>query len=1178
MSKVFISYAREDLAELRDCFLDSFPRTITGLDDKAEALEVFIDLEGIPFGGQWREALPRALDASCAVVVLLSPNYADSKFALPVELKEIYARLQRGRMRVFPIVLSKLSGSDRERIEKVAPDIKQYQIAGHDVPLNKMRKEQPEEWRKTIDKLVGDIGIVSTLAPYRLVSCPYAIDEAFVERDSIAAKILEWEQIADQKLCVIAGGAGTGKTSFLAWLRERLEMGTLKGSRGRLLASHWCLSEIRSPASVKPAAFVKSIVAEMTMRHAGFCAALTAQDYLALARLDSDEAAEQAVRDIVLPRLNAVAQPNWLKEQNDPAEEIWYLLVDALDQTPDTAPRKASIARLIQALMAGMPRWMRIVVAIQRRADLMAFFPPDRLGVLHVSADRMEGEEGGVWEEVRTFVEQSLCKFPPQRQVAESGQGMAEAIGRIVTVSAGNFLVATYLLAELREGKRTIGEIGIAPIGSLNAYYRQYFEHYAGQDTDRQRVVSELLSTMLAAADAVPYHLLAHCFGQATLDDALTVIGPLLDQNLLTQAEAGLDFSHPQVLRWLREIDVAYGRAQGGRQAPTFPRIDSRWGHQLLARASCHKGLASFVLPGKGIKLPDLKDMGKAPAGDCAKHDCLTQCVDERTANAVSYAFKHGPRHMLDALPPDDDDTLLPCALDFLSVMKEHKGGFTAERDRNYHRHARALTIYIGEVFRGPLPPKWVSKTSDANLDALISHIGDVYETEILIGPMRLVFESFHGYGDKPFPEILDKLFADDYVMRFAMAMAMAQTYEYRVRESAGEGDRILRFANELCHAKEFHRRELGAYALLLICGKSADAAPATLTETIAGIADSETFPARSAFGDFLLNLLCQRIQNPAVHQDVLLRLTGPAFKWNWQTWEHNWRDAVDLAALAGLGSDERRVEIMLDAGFRGKLTGFDLKSATEGFERARNLKRELIAGCPPAAGLLTGYWQLGDRFAEIRRLRDQPLAADNLEKLMELLFLHPLWWVAEAAASTLASIADASSQGRDCIQTLLRRNGNWRVRYGAVEAAFDMRHSNGKLFHEAVKESYSHNVARVRALCAENLVGQILEEKVSETRKQLIETYTEQLVRWFGDNDCWVLEHPYRLLASIYHDPEGGFGETFNPLFDSIVQEAAHQPGALLTPDDWRMIRDAETMDREQFLTAIEKNKNGAN
>jgi hypothetical protein len=203
----------------------------------------------------------------------------------------------------------------------------------------------------------------------------------------------------------------------------------------------------------------------------------------------------------------------------------------------------------------------------------------------------------------------------------------------------------------------------------------------------------------------------------------------------------------------------------------------------------------------------------------------------------------------------------------------------------------------------------------------------------------------------------------------------------------------------------------------------------------------------------------------------------------------------------------------------------YDHLIATERL-RSRLWEDDTITRDAAIAALVEGkaYWSLGSNPDPVS---DARTAVGNLpmplmNRVMRLLFAHPLWEVAETAASVLASITVEVPDTLEILRELLDGGNDlhWRIRYGAIEAAHCRPHfdpeARDDLFYQAVGDFFDDPHAGVRALCAENLVALIIEQAAA-SRQLLLERFRNQISYWFNEErDCWVLEHLFRLRKAL--------------------------------------------------------------
>jgi hypothetical protein len=217
-------------------------------------------------------------------------------------------------------------------------------------------------------------------------------------------------------------------------------------------------------------------------------------------------------------------------------------------------------------------------------------------------------------------------------------------------------------------------------------------------------------------------------------------------------------------------------------------------------------------------------------------------------------------------------------------------------------------------------------------------------------------------------------------------------------------------------------------------------------------------------------------------------------------------------------------------------------------------------------ASIIQKYFSIGADTSLITDSSEDLDASPDFPELVRLLFGHPLWSVAESTASVVAEIvAAAHNNGRDdrvrhVVRIIDNLNGgshHWRVRYGAIEAAFQIRHEDGmESFGKAVEHCFKHRCSKIRGLCAENIFSVMLNQS-NATRDELIKRFKPAIEYWLKDEDCWVLEHVYRLFRQL---DDGGVN--VKPMLERGVSR-------LMDGE-----REWYTMPREKFLRYIEERK----
>jgi len=405
----------------------------------------------------------------------------------------------------------------------------------------------------------------------------------------------------------------------------------------------------------------------------------------------------------------------------------------------------------------------------------------------------------------------------------------------------------------------------------------------------------------------------------------------------------------------------------------------------------------------------------------------------------------------------------------------------------------------------------------------------DFYEIEPLSSAVELLVR----YRRDDRIEMLDGLLkADNFVLRYALSEALADACTV-----ARPTVTTVELA-QLLDGDTLERRELGGYALRLVYARKPESID---RRHLQSLAESETYPGRSILGDLLLNLVFQnRYRDDLVASERF---------WN-PVWDFNKLDVWDIkAGAAFIGKRELPPDAEPEVA--------EALAVFRGVEEWRQLLLgETGREASPVRALLDGYFSLGRFVGRFRRARAELAKRSDLLELMRLFFAHPLWAVAEAAASVLSSIAE-DDPARRAIVSGLFDDPNWRVRFGAIEAAFAIRHlDQAAAFFEAVRRFHNDPNCRVRALCAENLVAMIV-VRGPVGSDQLLGDFAAEIGTWLRDEDCWVLEHVFRLVRRL-----DARGADLAPLLaDGVSRLVENDP-------EWYRLG------REDFLTHIERRK----
>ncbi len=368
--------------------------------------------------------------------------------------------------------------------------------------------------------------------------------------------------------------------------------------------------------------------------------------------------------------------------------------------------------------------------------------------------------------------------------------------------------------------------------------------------------------------------------------------------------------------------------------------------------------------------------------------------------------------------------------------------------------------------------------------------VADFYEVEPLADAIKLILANKEAW-----PKIQEELLqANNYVLRYAMAEAIAD-------EWPPQDIRAI-----IDNAADLNAFELGSYALGLVYARDPSLIdPAYLRRLV----EHPAYPGRSILGDIFLNLSLRSDDGRPADFRALM----PDERFWTPLWDFVAIDICMIRAAKAFFATPRRGPEALDA-----TSAADYAALARAEREVEELSKRLL-GEP--ANLVARYFRLGEDPLQVEEAKGQLGRLDDatLHSFTRLMFAHPVWAVAEAAASSLAELASedaARKQKRLAIVRDLMRDEDWRVQFGANEAAFALRHVEPELFHGAVEAFFNHANCKIRGLAAENLTSVILNAG-PKRRGALLARHAPQIRAWLRDDDCWVLEHVFRLFSTLY-------------------------------------------------------------
>ncbi len=388
---------------------------------------------------------------------------------------------------------------------------------------------------------------------------------------------------------------------------------------------------------------------------------------------------------------------------------------------------------------------------------------------------------------------------------------------------------------------------------------------------------------------------------------------------------------------------------------------------------------------------------------------------------------------------------------------------------------------------------------------------------------------------DAAWPALQRRLLAaDNYVLRYAMAEAIANAWGVDKIRALFDG------------GKDLNEFELAGYAL---CLKYAGDTTLIDPTRLEALANREAYPGRSILGDLFINLAFGDAD------DLRERLPSARF-WN-SAWDFIALDVQTIIAAQAFRASPAQMPASLVVGSEAARAYDHFVAIGADIER---LAPALRSGSV-LAELMRGYTGLGQDPARVEDALEDlaALDRDTLRDVVRVFFAHPIWAVAETAATVLSTLIErdeSAAAGRlDIIRSLLG-DANWRVQFGANEAAFAARHFDAAIFPDSIERFYNHWNCKIRGLCAENLTSVVLNSSLAR-RDELLRRYAAHISFWVRDEDCWVLEHVFRLFRAL---------RARKADFDWLLAGGVSR--LMRGEANWH------SLDREAFLRLIERNK----
>jgi hypothetical protein len=982
--------------------------------------------------------------------------------------------------------------------------------------------------------------------PFNFSQLLQAKTRHFHGRRRLLAEIEHWvaDTSARERVVALHAPFGAGKSSLMAELcRRRLQQ------HGTATVVHFCRWD--QERTLEPGHIVRSLAAQFARNLPGYAARL---------------AREAALRDLLDERA-ALLQPvhAWQSGVVVPLSElagadaprpgeVHLLLIDGVDESTERTQAGESLLTLIGKAAHGrqLPPWLRMVLASRPDERLAALGTAVRVvDLLHAAASDQQAD-------LRGFIAercQALAAGPLAPATLDAlGRTPEQLIDAVCAMSDGRFLVAEQVFDFIES--RDFSPLALAQlldqaraVPGIESFLDWSFRERVRRQGHDVALTRDVLGIVAAARDPLTTPALAAVLrgdGQVAPDaDAVRKVLQSLGGLVVErppgsgQGLSGWTFAHKSIEDWL---DPASPHNRTGLRRPAGDYAIDRAQAQRRIEAACWSVARSA-----------------APRAAAAEF--------------WPYVVRWGVRHLMQGGHLAAAISLLAHQLE-AEADPQRPGGTFRVAEAEVIEQLRLRFRRLDEPHARP--DAELPRLDSAALRQLL-HVRE-YQT----GKYQPLIRALAQYHAEDWEAFRDELLEDDndLVLRNDIGVAMARAWHAAPKSTART--RLAQIVALSQHAEGSPQREIAGYAIKHICQRIEPApwwqGSAALQQEIRALlarhAASSSATDRMVAGEALLALAIQ---------DVDVRAwVAPEVGVFWQPRWPNLQADVDAihallapgeAAAAGAAPGLASVlaQQALAARLGQALRGDPLFAAGAVLADQQDLRETLW----PMAHQQCGKEYVGDALCELLALGDAPqgFAFD----VVRLLMLHPLWDVGECGANLLADLVK-QSQGRCMawVDALMESDeAHWRLRYGAVDAAFTAGTVDGYAkFREVVvvagmADAQRDPYGRVRGICADDLYAYL--ERQDRAQRRLLLAPGQPLARlvahWLATaDDIWLLEYLHALMRMLSADRHAQ-AEVVEPLMRAPLAPALpHLPG---TP--------FYTLDADEFLRRVEDQRSRA-
>jgi serine/threonine protein kinase len=354
----------------------------------------------------------------------------------------------------------------------------------------------------------------------------------FSDRPWLFDEVDAWLIHGNERVLLVTGDVGTGKSSFLSELIHR-------NADRRVLAFHCCQHD--TPDTLRPECFVRSVAGMLAEKLDGFREQLSAAALELLSRARCESNAASAFEVGVIAPLNRLSRQQ---------QEVAYIVIDALDESLGVREPGPTVADLLAARVQRLPSWVRIVATTRRDLEIMQRFS----GVRVLAIDREnEHHANEIEDDLQRFLVARLSEPNLLERLVHARLAPHEASRTLLEKSEGNFLYLTQAVQGIERGIYSFDRLDELPPG-LDALFRGFFgrDFMHKQDFVAPRAILEVV---LAAEEPLTENLIAAATSRDTayeLPELLRKLAVYLPPRQVGQS-VRYHFVHSWLARWLSD-------------------------------------------------------------------------------------------------------------------------------------------------------------------------------------------------------------------------------------------------------------------------------------------------------------------------------------------------------------------------------------------------------------------------------------------------------------------------------------------------------------------------------------------------------------------------------------------------------------------------------------------------